>query len=210
MKMRKTENKGQAACNDDNVEMEKSPATETPAPKLATPNEEQCEPGRRRSRAQEAQAGQVSFDGALERVMSERLDEQGFEKFFADRLPRWWCSRVYGSSRSGRCCPAGLRCDQVERIARARRMKKAKSKPMVGRRKLRGDRRIKPMIPLLAAKNEAKCQKKIIVASDGNTNRARMMQEHRKSNRHNPFTEGFRKYRSGRQIANFFNGPIVS
>ena len=85
MKMQKSENNGQAACDGGNAKDGETPATETPAPKVATSNEDQLRAwGDGEARAQEAQRDKYRSMAALEMVMSERLDEQGFEKFFAD------------------------------------------------------------------------------------------------------------------------------
>ena len=55
------------------------------APKVATSNEEQCEPGSTATPAPRKPKQDKSRSmAALEMVRSERLDEQGFEKFFAD------------------------------------------------------------------------------------------------------------------------------
>jgi hypothetical protein len=53
-----------------------------------------------------------------------------------------------------------------ERHERARHEKRRKSKPMTMRRKPKSPRRIKPSIPLLGSKNEAKCKRKILLATD--------------------------------------------
>jgi hypothetical protein len=85
MKMQKSENNGQAACDGGNVEEGERAATEAPALKVATSNEDHCEsgamatPGPRKPKQDRSRSR-----SALEMVMSERLDEQGFEKFFAD------------------------------------------------------------------------------------------------------------------------------
>ena len=89
MKMRKSEDNGQAACDGGNVKDGESPATETPAsawtPKVATPSEKQREAGSASKPAsQEPKRDKSRSMAALEMVRSQRLDEQGFEKFFAD------------------------------------------------------------------------------------------------------------------------------
>ncbi|HEV3122922.1 MAG TPA: hypothetical protein VGY53_13500 [Isosphaeraceae bacterium] len=89
MKMRKGENNDQVAGDGGKVKAGESPATETPAPatapKLATPSEEKREPGSAsRPASQKPKRDKYRSMAALEMVMSERLDEQGFEKFFAD------------------------------------------------------------------------------------------------------------------------------
>jgi hypothetical protein len=89
MKMRKGENNDQVAGDGGKVKAGESPATETPAPatapKLATPSEEKREPGSAsRPASQKHKRDKDRSMAALEMVMSERLDEQGFEKFFAD------------------------------------------------------------------------------------------------------------------------------
>ena len=87
MKMRKSEDNGQAACDGGNVKDGETPETETPAParRSPRPNEENCEPGSTSKPAsQKPKRDKSRSMAALEMVMSERLDEQGFEKFFAD------------------------------------------------------------------------------------------------------------------------------
>ncbi len=85
MKMRKTENNGQAAGDGGNVEDGETPETETLAPEVATSNEDQCEPGAAaKPGPRKPKQDKSRSMTALEMVRSERLDEQGFEKFFAD------------------------------------------------------------------------------------------------------------------------------
>ena len=89
MKMQKAENNGQAAGNDGNEKDGESPTTATSAPartpNVATSSEAQSEAGAAskpasRKRLQDKNRSMT----ALEMMMSGRLDEQGFEKFFAD------------------------------------------------------------------------------------------------------------------------------
>ena len=62
-----------------------TPETETPAPKVATSNEDHCEPGATATPGpRKPKQDKYRSMAALEMVRSERLDEQGFEKFFAD------------------------------------------------------------------------------------------------------------------------------
>ena len=85
MKMRKSENNGQAACDGGNVKDGETPETETPAPEVATSNEDEREPGATATPGpKKPKRDKYRSMAALEMVMSERLDEQGFEKFFAD------------------------------------------------------------------------------------------------------------------------------
>jgi hypothetical protein len=91
-KMRKGENQendGQAAGDSGKVTEDERPVTETPtlakAPKVATPSEEKREPGSAsRPAFQKHKRDKSRSMAALEMVRSQRLDEQGFEKFFAD------------------------------------------------------------------------------------------------------------------------------
>ena len=84
--MQKSENHGHAGGDDGTMKDDKCAETETPACcKVATSSEEQCEPGStRRQRPRSPSRTSLRSMAALEMVMSERLDEQGFEKFFAD------------------------------------------------------------------------------------------------------------------------------
>jgi hypothetical protein len=89
MKMQKGENNGQATGDDGNEKDGEKTATETPAParalKVATPSEAQREAGAASKPASKKRPrDKYRSMPALEMVMSERLDEQGFEKFFAD------------------------------------------------------------------------------------------------------------------------------
>ena len=84
MKMRKSEDNGHAACDGGNAKDGETPETETPAPEVAASNEDQCEPGPATPGPKKPNRDKSRSMAALERVMSERLDEQGFEKFFAD------------------------------------------------------------------------------------------------------------------------------
>ena len=89
MKMRKSEDNGHAGGDGGNVRAGESPATETPAPakapKVATPSAQKRESGSASKPASQKHKRDKSRSmAALEMVMSERLDEQGFEKFFAD------------------------------------------------------------------------------------------------------------------------------
>jgi hypothetical protein len=83
--MRKSEDNGQAACDGGNVKNGETPETETLAPEVATLNEDHCEsgatatPGSRKPKEDKCRPMT-----ALKMVRSQRLDEQGFEKFFAD------------------------------------------------------------------------------------------------------------------------------
>ena len=85
MKMQKADDNGQAAGNGGNAKDEETPETATLAPEVATSNEDHCEPGATATPG----PGKPKQDknrpmAALEMVRSQRLDEQGFEKFFAD------------------------------------------------------------------------------------------------------------------------------
>jgi hypothetical protein len=85
MKMRKSEDNGQAGGDGGSVKAGETPETETPAPKFATSNEKNCGPGATaKPGPRKAKQDKQRSMSALEMVMSERLDEQGFEKFFAD------------------------------------------------------------------------------------------------------------------------------
>jgi hypothetical protein len=89
MKMRKSEDNGQAACDGGNAKDGETPELETLAlaPEVATSNEDHCQPeatatttpGPRKPKRDKSRSM-----SALKMVKSERLDEQGFEKFFAD------------------------------------------------------------------------------------------------------------------------------
>jgi len=89
MKMQKGENNGQAACDGGKENDGEKTATETPAParapKVATSSDEECEPGSASKPASKKRPrDKYRSTVALEMMMSGRLDEQGFEKFFAD------------------------------------------------------------------------------------------------------------------------------
>ncbi len=85
MKMRKSEDNGHAACDGGNVKAGEKSETETPAPEVATSNEDHCEPGATATPGpRKPHRDKSRSTAALEMVRSQRLDEQGFEKFFAD------------------------------------------------------------------------------------------------------------------------------
>jgi hypothetical protein len=89
MKMQKGENNGQAGGDGGKRKAGESLGTETSAPanalKVAPPGEEERETGlASRPASQKHKRDKSRSMSALEMVMSERLDEQGFEKFFAD------------------------------------------------------------------------------------------------------------------------------
>jgi hypothetical protein len=85
MKMQKNEDNGQAACDGGNAKDGETPETETLAPEVATLNEDHCEPGATATpEPRKPNRDRSPSRSALEMVRSERLDEQGFEKFFAD------------------------------------------------------------------------------------------------------------------------------
>ena len=85
MKMQKSENHGHAGGDDGTMKDDKCAETETPALKVATSNEDHCEPGATATPGPRKPNRDKSRSmAALEMVRSERLDEQGFEKFFAD------------------------------------------------------------------------------------------------------------------------------
>jgi hypothetical protein len=85
MKMRKSEDNAHAACDGGNAKAGEIPETETLAPEVATSNEDHCGPGATATPGRTKPRRDKSPSlAALEMVRSERLDEQGFEKFFAD------------------------------------------------------------------------------------------------------------------------------
>jgi hypothetical protein len=85
MKMQKTENNGQAACDGGNVKAGETLATETPAPKFATSNEENCEPGETATPGpKKPKPDKYRAMAALESMMLERLAEQEFDMGFED------------------------------------------------------------------------------------------------------------------------------
>jgi len=89
MKMQKGENNGQAVCDGGMVKDGEETAMETPAsargPKVASSNDDQREPGSASKPASKKRPqDKYRSTRALEMMMSGRLDEQGFEKFFAD------------------------------------------------------------------------------------------------------------------------------
>ncbi len=85
MKMQKGENNDQAAGDDGKMEDGESTATEMPAPEIPPSSEGQREAGSAaKTGAKKRPRDKYRWMSALEMVMSERLDEQGFEKFFAD------------------------------------------------------------------------------------------------------------------------------
>jgi hypothetical protein len=86
MKMQKSENQGHAGGDDGTMKDDKCAETETPALKVATLNEEDhCEPGATATPGpRKPKPDKPRSMAALEMVRSQRLDEQGFEKFFAD------------------------------------------------------------------------------------------------------------------------------
>jgi hypothetical protein len=85
MKMRKSEDNGQAACDAGNGKAGETPETEPLALEVATSNEEQCEPGATAMQGpRKPKQDRSRSMAALKMVMSERLDEHGFERFFAD------------------------------------------------------------------------------------------------------------------------------
>jgi hypothetical protein len=85
MKMQKAENNGQSAGDGGNANDGETPETETLAPEVATSNEDHCEPGATATPGpRKPRRDKYPSMSALEMVRSERLDEQGFEKFFAD------------------------------------------------------------------------------------------------------------------------------
>ena len=85
MKMQKSENQGHAGGDDGTMKDDKCAETETPALKVATSNEDHCEPGATATPGPRKPNRDKSRSmAALEMVRSQRLDEQGFEKFFAD------------------------------------------------------------------------------------------------------------------------------
>jgi len=85
MKMRKSEDNAHAACDGGNAKDGETPETETLAPEVATSNEDHCGPGATATPGpKKAKQNKQRSMSALEMVRSERLDEQGFEKFFAD------------------------------------------------------------------------------------------------------------------------------
>src|SRR5439155_14945082 len=80
---------GHAGGDGGHVKAGETPATETPAPakaaKSATPSDPKSESGSTsRPASQKHKRDKFGSASALAMVMSERLDEQGFEKFFAD------------------------------------------------------------------------------------------------------------------------------
>ena len=85
MKMQKADNNSQAAPDGGNAKDGETPEAETLAPEVVTSNEVHCEPGATaKPGPKKPNRDKYPSMSALERVMSERLDEQGFEKFFAD------------------------------------------------------------------------------------------------------------------------------
>jgi hypothetical protein len=85
MKMQKANNDGEAAYDGGNAKDGETPETETLAPEVATSNEDHCEPGATATPGpRKPRRDTYPSMSALEMVRSERLDEQGFEKFFAD------------------------------------------------------------------------------------------------------------------------------
>jgi hypothetical protein len=85
MKMQKTEDHGHAACDGGHAKAGETPETETLAPEVATAHEDDCEPGAAATPGpKKANRDKHRSLSALEMVRSGRLDEQGFEKFFAD------------------------------------------------------------------------------------------------------------------------------
>ena len=87
MKVQKGENHGQAAGDDGTIHDDKCAETEAPAraAKVATSSDEQREPGLASKPASKKRPqDKYRSTAALEMMMAGRLDEQGFEKFFAD------------------------------------------------------------------------------------------------------------------------------
>jgi hypothetical protein len=85
MKMRKSEDNAHAACDGGNAKAGEIPETESLAPEVATSNEDHDERGATATPApKKPNRDRSPSMSALKMVMSERLDEQGFEKFFAD------------------------------------------------------------------------------------------------------------------------------
>jgi hypothetical protein len=87
MKMRKSEDNGHAACDGGNAKNGETPETETEplALEVATSNEENGEPGATATPGpKKPRRDKYPSMSALEMVRAGRLDEQGFEKFFAD------------------------------------------------------------------------------------------------------------------------------
>ena len=86
MKMQKGGNHGQADGDDGKVKDDETCAeTEALAPRSPRPSEDHGEPESAATPAsQKPNRDKSRSMAALEMVRSERLDEQGFEKFFAD------------------------------------------------------------------------------------------------------------------------------
>jgi hypothetical protein len=85
MKMQKSEDNGQAACDGGNAKNGETPEPAKLAPEVVTSNEENGEPGAAATPGPKKPKRDKSTSlSALEMVRSQRLDEQGFEKFFAD------------------------------------------------------------------------------------------------------------------------------
>ena len=87
MKVQKRENEGQADSDDGTMKDDKCAETEAAAraAKVATSGDEQREPGLASKPASKKRPqDRYRSTAALEMMMSGRLDEQGFEKFFAD------------------------------------------------------------------------------------------------------------------------------
>jgi hypothetical protein len=85
IKMRKSDSNDQAARDGRNAIDGETPETETLAPEVATSNEDHCKPETTATRAhRKPNRDKNRSMPALEMVRAGRLDEQGFEKFFAD------------------------------------------------------------------------------------------------------------------------------
>jgi hypothetical protein len=85
MKMRKSEDNGQAACGGGNAKDGETAETEALAPEVFPSNEENGEQGAAaKPGPMKPKRDKYPSMSALEMVRSGRLDEQGFEKFFAD------------------------------------------------------------------------------------------------------------------------------